>query len=423
MEEGIPSNFQQLPPQQRRAAVAAMGRLSPEESRCLGEPGGLPMEVADHMIEHAIGIMPVPLGVALNFTINGKDRVIPMALEEPGIVATASNMAALVRKTGGFSASCPDPVMYAQIQAIGVADPHSARVRILEAKDEILRRADAVDPKLIEAGGGAVGLEVRVVESQAGPMVVTHLLVDVRDAMGANAVNTMAETLAPFIEQLTGGRVLLRILSNLADRRLARARCVVGKDDLGGADVVDAIVTACRFAQADRYRATTHNKGIMNGIIPVVLATGNDTRAIEAGAHAYAARPGGSSTLTCWEKNAAGDVAGMIELPMAVGLVGGATRAHPVARANIKLLDVHTAAELGEVIACVGLAVNLGALLALATKGIQSLHMTFHARTLAATAGAPPELADSIAETMIHERRISLERAQELLRHLQLVRP
>jgi hydroxymethylglutaryl-CoA reductase len=249
-------------------------------------------------------------------------------------------------------------------------------------------------------------------------MVITHLIVDTRDAMGANAVNTMAEALAPRIEELTGGRVFLRILSNLADKRLARAACLITKEDLGGENVVDAIVQAYAFAEADPYRAATHNKGIMNGITAVVLATGNDTRAIESGAHAYAARSGRYSSLSTWEKTAKGDLTGSIELPMAVGLVGGATKVHPIAKIAVKILGINSAVELAEIIASVGLAQNLGALRALATEGIQRGHMSLHARTLAATAGAPADLVEKIAQTMIKEKNIHLERAQELLKIL-----
>jgi hydroxymethylglutaryl-CoA reductase len=290
-----------------------------------------------------------------------------------------------------------------------------ARQRILRHKDELLEKANSLDPMLVKVGGGARDIEVRIVESPRGLMLILHLIVDTRDAMGANAVNTMAEGLAPRIEELSGGRVFLRILSNLADLRLARAACLVQKEDIGGEAVVEAILNAYAFAAADPYRAATHNKGVMNGITPVIIATGNDFRAVEAGAHAYAARSGRYTSLTTWEKNSDGDLAGTIELPMAVGLVGGATKVHPIAKIAVKMLKLESATELGQLIAAVGLAQNLGALRALATEGIQRGHMSLHARTLASTAGAPAHLVDQIAAAMVSEKNIRLERAQALL--------
>ncbi len=412
------SGFYKLSPGERQQEVAEMAGLDADDLALLNNTGSLPLAVADHMVENVIGVWPMPLGVGLNFMINGKDYLIPMAVEEPSVIAAASNMARLVRNTGGFFTSHTGPVMRAQMQAINVADPHNARARILEAKEEILARANALDPMLIKAQGGAKDVEVHIIDTEEGLMVITHLIVDTRDAMGANAVNTMVEALAPFIETLSGGRVLLRILSNLADLRLARARCTVKKEDLGGSDVVDAIITAYRFAAADPYRAATHNKGIMNGITPVITATGNDTRAIEAGAHAYAARGGRYTSLTRWEKNKDGDLSGLIELPMAVGLVGGATKVHPVARLAVKMLGVKTATELGEIAAAVGLSQNLGALRALATEGIQRGHMSLHARTIAVSAGAPPHLLEAIVETMVREKQVRVERALELISQL-----
>jgi hydroxymethylglutaryl-CoA reductase len=412
------SGFYKMSVAERRAYVKQFAGLTDEEIALLEDTGTLKMEQADRMIENAIGTIQVPLGIAVNFLINGRDYLIPMAVEEPSVVAACSNAAKIARDRGGFWTSGTGPVMRAQVQAVSVSDPYGARFRLLEHKDEIIDLCNKQDPLLVQAGGGARDIEVYIVESKAGPMVVTHLIVDTRDAMGANAVNTMAEAVAPLIERITGGRVYLRILSNLADRRLVRARAVFSKEGLGGEEVVDGIVLAYEFAAADPYRAATHNKGIMNGITSVVLATGNDTRAIEAGAHAYAARGGRYTSLTVWEKDANGDLVGSIELPMAVGLIGGATKVHPIARLAVKILGVKTATELGEVIAAVGLAQNLAAIKALATEGIQKGHMALHARNIAVMAGATGDLVDKVVERLVSERKVRLDRAQEILKEL-----
>jgi hydroxymethylglutaryl-CoA reductase len=305
--------------------------------------------------------------------------------------------------------------MIGQIQAVNINDPYAARLRILSAKKEILKKANEQDPMLVSVGGGAIDLEVKVIETKSGPMVITELQVDCRDAMGANAVNTMAEAVAPLIEGFTGGKVYLRIISNLAVKRLVRAWTVISKDAVGGEEVVDGIIEASNFAAADPYRAATHNKGILNGIIGVVLVTGNDHRAIEAGAHAYAVRNGNYGILSNWEKNRDKDLVGSIELPMAVGLIGGATKVHPTAKVALKILGVKSANELGEVIAAVGLAQNLGALRALVHEGIQRGHMSLHARNIAITAGASGELIDIIVEQMVKERKVRMDRAKELV--------
>jgi hydroxymethylglutaryl-CoA reductase len=362
-----------------------------------------------------VGAIPIPLGIAVNFLINGKDYLIPMAIEEPSVVAAASYAAKMTRVKGGFFTSSTEPVMIGQIQTVGVRDPYLARMMILAAKEEILQKANEQDPMLVSVGGGAKDLEVKVIHGSTDPMVITELLVDCRDAMGANAVNTMAEAVAPLIEKMTHGRVYLRIISNLATKRLARAWTVVAKEAVGGEEVVDGIVEAYAFAAADPYRAATHNKGILNGIIGVVIATCNDHRAVEAGAHAYAARSGYYNPLTVWEKNRDGDLVGSIELPMAVGIIGGATKVHPIARIALKILGVKTATELGEVMAAVGLAQNLGALRALAHEGIQRGHMSLHARNVAIMAGASGELIDLIVERMVKERKVRLDRAKVLL--------
>jgi hydroxymethylglutaryl-CoA reductase len=409
------SGFYKLSPEKRLQYVKDFADLTDEETRILQSTGALEMELADRMIENVVGAFPLPLGIAMNFLINNRDYMIPMAIEEPSVVAAATYAAKMARKKGGFFTSSTDPVMIGQIQAVDIKDPFAAKMKILSAKKEILQKANDMDPMLVSVGGGAKDLEVKVIDAQSGPMVITELHVDCRDAMGANAVNTMAEAVAPMIERLTGGRVYLRIISNLATKRLARAWTVIAKEEVGGEEVVDGIVEAYNFAAADPYRAATHNKGILNGIIGVVMATGNDHRAIEAGAHAYASRNGTYGTLSYWEKNSNGDLVGSIELPMAVGLIGGATKVHPTAKVAVKILGVKTANELGEVMAAVGLAQNLGALRALAHEGIQRGHMSLHARNVAITAGASGPLIDMIVERMVSERKVRMDRATELL--------
>jgi len=338
-----------------------------------------------------------------------------MAIEEPSVVAAATYAAKMARKKGGFFTSSTDPIMIGQIQAVDIKDPFAAKMKILAAKKEILQKANDQDPILVSVGGGAKDLEVKVIDTSTGPMVITELQVDCRDAMGANAVNTMAEAVAPMIERITSGRVYLRIISNLAVKRLARAYVVIEKEAVGGEEIVDGIVEAYNFAASDPYRAATHNKGILNGIIGVVLATGNDHRAIEAGAHAYAVKNGQYGTISYWEKNKEGDLVGSIELPMAVGLIGGATKVHPTAKVAIKILGVKSANELGEVMAAVGLAQNLGALRALTHEGIQRGHMSLHARNMAVTAGASGSEIEMIVERMVKERKVRMDRAKELL--------
>ncbi len=413
--------FYNLPLEARRERLAALGVLSPAEFAALvGEPG-LTVAQADPMIENVVGTFALPLGIALNFVVNGREVLVPMAIEEPSVVAAASYMAKLARAGGGFTAHTSAPEMIGQIQILDVADPHEARLRILEARAEILEAATAIDPVLQRLGGGASGLEVRILNHPAvGDFLLVHLIYDVRDAMGANAVNTACERLAPRLEALTGGRVHLRILSNLADRRIARARCTVPVEALAfdgfrGEEVRDGIIAAWAFAAADPYRAATHNKGIMNGIDPVVIATGNDWRAVEAGAHAYASRSGRYTSLSTWGKDAEGNLVGTLELPLAVGIVGGATRVHPAAQAALKLMGVKTAAQLAEIIAAVGLAQNLGALRALATEGIQRGHMTLHARQVAIAAGAQGEEIAEVARRLAESGEVRIDRAQEIL--------
>lgn len=409
------SGFYKLGVRQRIEFVKKFSNITDNEAELLVATGSLPIEQADRMIENVVGAFPVPLGVAVNFLINGKDYLIPMAIEEPSVVAAASHAAKLARARGGFMASSTSPIMIGQIQIVDVSDPEGVAKRIEEAKNEIISKANQQDATLVKLGGGAKDLQVKTLKTIVGPMVIAEILVDCRDAMGANAVNTMAEAVAPFVERVSGGRVHLRIISNLASRRLSRAEAVFDRDAIGGEDVVDGIVSAYAFAAADPYRCATHNKGIMNGVTAVTLATGNDTRAVEAGAHAYAARSGQYSPLTEWRKNSEGDLVGTIEIPTAVGLIGGATAVHPIAKLAVKILDVKTATELGDVMASVGLAQNFAALRALATEGIQRGHMALHARNIAMTAGAAGDLVDRIAERMVQERRVKLERAKELL--------
>ncbi len=412
------SGFYKLSIEERIKKLKEITGIDDEDLEALVDPGKVDMGILDHMIENVVGSMTLPLGISTNFLINGKDYLIPMAIEEPSVVAAASNAARMARDHGGFTATDTGPNMIAQIQTINVLDPEAAKVKIMEAKEDLLAFANEQDPILVRFGGGAKDLRVRIFDSKVGIMVVTELIVDTRDAMGANAVNTMAEALAPRIERITGGRVILRILSNLAEFRLVRSSATFDKEQLGGEEVVNDIIAAWAFAEADPYRCATHNKGIMNGIDAVVIATGNDFRAIEAGAHSYAALNGYSS-LTKYEKSQDGNLVGSIEIPMAVGLVGGATKVHPAARASVKILGVKTATELGHVIASVGLAQNLAALRALASEGIQKGHMALHARNVAATAGARGDLVDIIAEKLVKEKNVKVERAKELLEEIQ----
>jgi hydroxymethylglutaryl-CoA reductase len=403
----------------RRKTVAESAEIDPRLVAAF-EPGhGMGIDLADHMIENVVGVMGLPLGVATNFVVNGREVLVPMVTEEASVVAAASNSAKVARIHGGFTTSSTAPVMQAQVQIVDVRDPAAGRVRILEARDELIALADAQDPRLLEFGGGVRDISVRVVESRAGTYVVVPLHVDVQDAMGANAVNTMAEAVAARAGEIAGGRPLLRILTNKADLRLSRARAVFDAGALGGAAVVDDIVHAAALAEADPYRAATHNKGIMNGISAVVLATGNDTRAVEAGAHSHAVSEHGRYTsLSRFEKDADGNVVGTLELPMPVGLVGGATRIHPVAQAAIALLGVTTAAELAEVVVAVGLAQNFGAVRALATDGIQRGHMALHARNVAVTAGAGPDEVPAVVARLIADKAVRADHAEKVLADL-----
>jgi len=379
----------------------------------------LQMDIANRMIENVIYLMDIPVGIATNFLINGKDYLIPMAIEEPSVVAAASNAAKVARVGGGFHAFASDPLMIGQIQLVKLKDPYAAKFEILEHKGDLIKIANEQDPVLVNLGGGCKDIEVRVLDSSLGPMVITHLIVDVRDAMGANAVNTMAEAVAPYIESITGGKVYLRILSNLATLRLARAWGKFPKSEIGE-DAVDGIIYAHEFARIDPFRATTHNKGIMNGIDAVVLATANDWRAIEAGAHAYASMQGYQS-LTKWEKDENGDLIGTIEIPIAVGTVGGASSSHPKAKIGRKILGINDAKEFASVLAAVGLAQNFAAIRALATEGIQKGHMSLHARNIAIMAGATGDLIDKVAEEMVKEGKVRIDIAKSIIEKMKNV--
>ena len=418
------SGFYKLSLEERRRLVQEWGDLTPEEMRAYDFPPGVDPAILGRMIENVIGAFPLPLGIATNFRVNGRDYLVPMAIEEPSVVAAASNAAKVARKAGGFTAGSTPPVMIGQIQVMEVADPAAARLRILAARPRLLETANSKDPMLVKFGGGARDLEVRIVPSPRGTMLVVHLLVDARDAGGMNAVNTMCEALAPEVGRIAGGRPVLRIISNLAVLRLAHASATFPKSELAtptatGEEVVEAILDAYTLAVVDPFRCATHNKGIMNGISSVVVATGNDFRAIESGAHTYAAflaRDGGVvRPLTTYEKTPQGDLVGTIELPMAVGLIGGATAVHPTAKANVKLLGVKGAAELGQLLAAVGLAQNFSAIRALATEGIQRGHMELHARNIAVTAGARPEEVDAVVEQLVREHAIRIDRAREVV--------
>lgn len=417
-------NMRAMTPAERLAAVAQAAGLSADDRARLEAANALPLQTADGMIENVFGRFELPMGVATNFTINGQDRLIPMAVEEPSVVAAASYMARIARDCGGFHASTTDPIMRAQVQILDVTDPHGARLRILAARDELMASANSRDKVLTGLGGGCRDIEVHVFEtSPRGPMVVAHLLVDVRDAMGANTVNTMAEYLAPRLAELAGGTSRLRILSNLADRRLARAWVRVTPQALttkttDGAEMIEGILDAQALAVVDPYRAATHNKGIMNGIDPVIVATGNDWRAIEAGAHAWAAKDGRYTSLTTWEKDKDGNLVGTLEMPMAVGIVGGATKTHPLAATALRIAGVTSAAELAQIAVVVGLAQNMAALRALATEGIQRGHMALHARNIAIVAGAEGAEIDEIARQLAADHDVRVERAKDILEGL-----
>ena len=408
------SGLYKLNMKDRLRLIKELRGLTDDETRLIST-GGMNLQQADRMIENVIGVFSLPLGIATNFLVNRKNYLIPMAIEEPSVVAAASNAAKMARERGGFTALTTPSVMIGQIQLVDIKDLPSATATISDHKAKILKVANAQDPMLISLGGGARDLRVKSIDTRLGCMLIAELLIDCRDAAGMNAVDSMTEAITPMIEKLSGGKAVLRIISNLATERLARSSCTIPKEAVGGPSIVDNILKAQAFAEADPYRCTTHNKGIMNGVIAVVLATGNDHRAIEAGAHAYACKSGRYQPLTSWEKNEQGDLVGSIELPMAVGTVGGATKSHPLVAVVLKILGVESSRELAEVIASVGLAQNFAALRALSDEGIQRGHMRLHARNLAASAGAVGEEIDVVASTMVKEGKIRADRARAIL--------
>jgi len=410
------SGFYKLPIDKRVEFGKEFSDLTEEEANLFSSC--LNMDIADRMIENVLGTFEMPLGIAVNFLINGKEYLIPMAIEESSVVAAASNAAKIARIKGGFRTECTDPLMIGQIQILHMSDVAEAAQKIINKKKEILQLANEQDKVLIKFGGGAKDLEVRILDSPLGKMIVTHLIVDVRDAMGANAVNTMCEALAPMLEELTGGKVRLKILSNLADKRIVKAKAVFDKEKIGGEKVVDAFLESYNLAAIDPYRAATHNKGIMNGIDALIIATGNDFRAIEAGAHAYASRNGQYTSLSHYYKDKNGNLVGELELPMAVGIVGGAGNIHPKAKLCKKILGIKTARELAEIVVSLGLAQNFAAVFALSTVGIQKGHMSLHAKNIAVMAGAKGEEIDKVADQMVKEGKIKLDRAEEILKEI-----
>ena len=407
----------------RLATVQALAALTDQEVRILGDNGGFDSGHADRMVENAIGVFPLPLGIAANFRLNGQDILIPMAVEEPSVLAAASNAANLLREDGGIRTSSTDPIMIGQIQVLDFEAMDTTRARLEAAADELVALANSVNPRLQRRGGGARRLEVRVFpETALGPMIVLHLEVNVCDAMGANIINTMVEALAPDVERISGGRVRLRILSNLADKRLVRAHGRVPLDrlargDWSGSEVARGIVEASVMADVDPYRAATHNKGAMNGVDAVLVAAGQDWRAVEAGCHAYAARDGRYRSLSRWVVEGE-TLCGVIELPMQVGTVGGITKTHPVVQIVHKVLGHPNAQRLGEIAAAAGLAQNLAAIMALATDGIQRGHMSMHARNIASEAGAVGEELDQVVSAMRSERRYDAATATAALGRL-----
>lgn len=409
----VVSGFYKLSLEKRREFVSQFANLN-EEDRSIFT-SCLDVATADRMIENVLGTFELPFGVAVNFLINGREYILPMVTEESSVVAAASNAAKIARIKGGFLATCSEPLMIGQLQLLHVTDVAASAQKILSHKEQLLQLANAQDKILVGLGGGAKDLEVRILDSPLGKMIVTHLIVDVRDAMGANAVNTMCEALAPMLQELSGGKMRLKILSNLADKRLVKATATFEKEKMGGEEVVDAFLESYVLASIDPYRAATHNKGIMNGIDSLIIATGNDFRAIEAGAHAYAARNGRYTSLTTYHKNEHGDLVGEIELPLAVGVVGGAANMHPKAKLCRKILGIQNARQLAEIAASLGLAQNFAAVFALSTVGIQKGHMSLHAKNIAVMAGAQGAEIEKLADQLVHDGKVKLDYAKELL--------
>jgi len=412
------SGFYKLSMEERQKLISSLVNLNQDEIKILKELGYFTPTQIDTLIENVVGSYQLPLGLALNFKINDKDYILPMVIEEPSVVAAASNAAKMARKHGGFHSDEVKPIMISQIQITQLKDVEASKKSLLENKEKLLKIANEQDPMLNELGGGARDIEIREINTNKGIMIILHLLVNVLDAMGANVVNTMAEAISPYIEEISGGKVYLRIVSNLATHRIAKSRATFDKEMLGGEEVVEGILNAYEFAVADPYRATTHNKGIMNGIVALTLATGNDSRAIEAGCHAYASSSGQYSPLTKFKTDSDGNLVGEIEVPLALGIIGGMTTIHPMARVALKILNLKSASELSQVGAALGLAQNVAALRALASEGIQKGHMALHSRNIAKVAGVPDELLEKVAQEMIKEKKIRVDYAKQILQRL-----
>lgn len=412
------SGFYKLSLEERQHQIAKLINLKREEVKLLQALGYFTPSQIDTLIENVIGSYQLPLGIALNFRINGKDYILPMVIEEPSVVAAASNAAKIARKNGGFQSEEVKSIMISQIQITQLKDIAATKEILVRNKEKILKIANEQDPLLNKLGGGALDIEIREIKTKRGNMLILHLLVNVLDAMGANVVNTMAEAVSPYIEEISGGKIYLRIVSNLATHRIAKCKAIFDKNLLGGEEVVEGILNAYEFALADPYRATTHNKGIMNGIIALTLATGNDTRAIEAGAHAYASLSGKYKPLTKFKSDSDGNLVGEIEVPLALGIVGGMTKIHPMARLALKILGVKRAEELSQIAAALGLAQNVAALRALASEGIQKGHMTLHSRNIAKLAGVPDNLIEKVANKIVEDKKIRVDYAKEVLKEI-----
>jgi len=409
------SGFYKLSLEERQRQLVKLLDLNQEEFELMRTLGYFSPSQIDRLIENVVGSYQLPLGIAFNFKINSKDYIIPMVTEEPSVVAAASKIAKIARENGGFKSDEVKSIMISQIQLTKLEDIDKAKENIAKNKEKILSIANEQDPLLNKLGGGAKDLEVREIETRKGKMLILHLLVDVRDAMGANVVNTMAEAVSPYIENLCNAKIYLRIVSNLATHRIAKSSAVFDKNLLGGEEVVEGILNAYEFAVADPYRATTHNKGIMNGVVALALATGNDTRALEAGAHAYASLGGNYKPLTKFDLDSDGNLVGEIEIPLALGIIGGTTRNHPMARLALKILKVESAEELAQVAAALGLAQNVGALRALASEGIQKGHMSLHSKNIAKLAGATEDIIEEVAMRMVKDKKIRVDYAKEII--------
>ena len=412
------SGFYKLSIEERHRLLFKLLNLNQEELKILKNFGYFNPTQMDSLIENVIGSYQLPLGLAFNFKVNNKDYIIPMVIEEPSVVAAASNAAKMARKHGGFHSEKVKPIMISQIQLTQLKDIKKTKELLIRKKANILKIANEQDPLLVKLGGGAQDIEFREITTRKEKMVIVHLLVNVLDAMGANVVNTMAEAVSFYIEEISGGKVNLRIVSNLATHRIARCNAVFDKELLGGEKVVEGILSAYEFALADPYRATTHNKGILNGIIALTLATGNDTRAIEAGAHAYASLKGKYGPLTNYRLDSKGNLIGEIEIPLALGIIGGMTKIHPMARLALKILNIESAEELSQVAAALGLAQNLAALRALAAEGIQEGHMKLHSRNIAKIAGVPDQLIERVAHKLVEDKKIRVDYAKEILQRI-----